>query len=94
MQQPDRVTTSVRAYSSGEPGRVVCNARDRYFLVGEPVAFGGAGEEIDPGEAFLSGVAACAVGMLEGLSRQANLPLQRVEVWAEVTVDLAAPPSA
>jgi len=68
----------VRAYSTGTLGRAICNARTHHF-----VADDGGGEEVGAGELFLSGIAACAVNMVERLAKQGNVPLQWMDVGVE-----------
>ena len=82
MEERVRIT-SVRSYSSGTSGRALCNARNHHFVVDDYSYNGGPGEEIGAGEAFLSGIAACAVNMLERLARDSHVPLK----WTDVTVD-------
>lgn len=67
-----------RTYSTGTTGRAICNVRTHHF-----VADDGGGEEVGAGEFFLSGIAACAVNMVERLARQASIPLQ----WMDVSVE-------
>ena len=68
----------VRSYSTGTHGRAICNARTHHF-----VADDAGGEEVGAGELFLSGVAACAVNMVERLAKEQQIPLQ----WMDVTVE-------
>ena len=85
-------TTTVRSYSSGTPGRALCNARNHHFVVDDYDYNGGPGEEIGAGEAFLSGVSACAVNMLERLARESEIPLKWTDVTVEATRDSGATP--
>ena len=89
----DRIrTTRVRSYSSGTPGRALCNARNHHFVVDDYLYNGGPEEEIGAGEAFLSGIAACAVNMLERLARESQMPLTWTDVAVEASRDTEAPP--
>jgi uncharacterized OsmC-like protein len=72
----------VRGYSSGTPGRAICNARNHHF-----VADDAGGEELGAGEFFLSGIAACAVNMVERLARGDKIPLQWMDVGIEAYRD-------
>ena len=49
----------VHSYSTGTPGRAICNARTHHW-----VADGSGGEMVGAGELFLSGISACAVNMV------------------------------
>jgi len=91
MQQSVR-TTTVRSYSSGTPGRALCNARNHHWVVDDYDYNGGPGEEVGAGEAFLSGITACAVNMLERLAREGGMPLKWTDVTAEASRDSHAPP--
>ena len=82
----------VRSYSSGTPGRALCQVNNHHFVVDDAAYNGGPGEEIGAGDAFLSGISACAVNMLERLARQAQMPLRWTDVTVEATTDLEAAP--
>ena len=86
MEERFRITT-VRSYSSGTPGRALCNARNHHFVVDDYAFNGGPGEEIGAGEAFLSGISACAVNMLERLATESQMPLKWTDVTVEATRD-------
>lgn len=55
----------VRATSTDVLGRVLCSAREHHFVIDGPVANGAPGEELTPAEAFLAGIAACAVELIQ-----------------------------
>ena len=93
MAQEQTATTRVRSYSSGTRGRILCNARNQHFVVDESRRVGGPGEAIDPIEAFLSGISACAVGMVERLANESQLPLRGADVRVEATRDAGTPPA-
>jgi len=84
--------TRVRSYSSGTQGRALCQARNHHFVVDDYAYNGGPGDEIGAGEAFLSGITACAVNMLERLARDSQVPLKWTDVTIEATRDSQAPP--
>jgi uncharacterized OsmC-like protein len=86
------VITKVRSYSSGTRGRALCNARNHHFVVDDYASNGGPGEELGAGEAFLSGITACAVNMLERLARESQMPLGWTDVTVEGTRDTEADP--
>ena len=82
-----KLAYKVRTYSSGTAGRAICNARHHHFIADD-----GGGEEVGAGELFLSGIAACAVNMVERLARQGNIPLQWMDVEVESHRDADKPP--
>jgi organic hydroperoxide reductase OsmC/OhrA len=51
-------------------GRVACSARHHSFLIDGPVQNGCPGEELTPPEAFLAGIAACSVELIQVIGRQ------------------------
>jgi uncharacterized OsmC-like protein len=63
-------TYSVSARSTRVFGRVACTARHHDFLIDGPVQNGCPGEELTPPEAFLAGVAACGVELIQVLGKQ------------------------
>ncbi len=63
--------------STGNRGRAICSARNHHF-----VADDAHGEEIGAGELFFSGIAACAVNMVERFATADQIPLE----WMEVKV--------
>jgi len=81
----------VRAVSSGTFGRVLCSARQQHFVVDGPVQNGCPGEALTPPEAFLAGVAACGVELIEVFARRDGVPLRRVETTIAATLDRSKP---
>ncbi len=67
----------VHSDSSGTLGRALVNARTHHW-----VADGGGGEAVGAGELFLSGIAACAVNMVEGIAHTEKIALD----WMDVSV--------
>ena len=61
---------SVAAQSTDTFGRVLCSARQHHFIIDGPEQNGCPGEELTPPEAFLAGVAACGVELIQVLGRQ------------------------
>ena len=85
-------TTEVRRFavgaaSSGLFGRVLCSARNHHFVVDGPVQNGCPGEALTPPEVFLSSIAACGVELVEVFARQDGIPLRRVVVAGNATLD-------
>ncbi len=80
-----------RARSTHTLGRVLVSARDQHLIVDGPLQNGCPGEAITPAELFLSGVAACGVGLIGVLARQQNVPLASVKAAIDATQDPNAP---
>jgi uncharacterized OsmC-like protein len=78
---------SVSAQSTPTFGRVLCSARTHHFIIDGPVANGCPGEELTPPEAFLSGVAACGVELLQVIAREQSVSLGDVGVRIAAHVD-------
>ena len=85
-------TANVRQYaaearSTDTFGRVLCSARTVHFIVDGPVQNGCPGEALTPPEAFLSGVAACGIELVQVIARELGLPVPVARVKIEGTVD-------
>lgn len=78
---------AVAARSTDVFGRVECNARHHTFLIDGPVQNGCPGEELTPPEAFLAGVAACGVELIQVIGRQRGhegVGVQaRIDAWLD-----------
>ncbi len=68
----------VRSYSTGTLGRAICNARTHHW-----VADNSGGDAVGAGELFLSGIAACAVNMVERIAHDDQVTLE----WMDVNVE-------
>jgi len=77
----------VRARSTDIFGRVLCSARNHHFVIDGPVQNGCPGEEVTPPEAYLAGVAACAVELLHVIAKADGVPLGGVAATLNATVD-------
>lgn len=77
------LVTSVRSQGSSVPGRSLNAARSNHFVIDEPAYNGGPGEALTPAEAFLSGVSACGVLLIEAFARKEGIPLRSVMVQIE-----------
>ena len=77
----------IRARSTDVFGRVMCSARDHHFIVDGPVQNGCPGEEVTPPELFLSAVAACGVELVHVIARDQSVPVTRVGLVVNGTVD-------
>jgi len=75
------------AQSTDTFGRVLCTARDQHFVIDGPVQNGCPGEAVTPPEAFLTGVAACGIELLQVIARELSLPIPSARVHIEGTVD-------
>jgi uncharacterized OsmC-like protein len=82
---------AVDARSTPIFGRVLCSARTHHFIIDGPVANGCPGEEITPPEAFLSGVAACGVELVQVIAREQSVPVGDVAVRIQAVVDRSRP---
>ena len=75
--------TTVHSRTSGVPGRSLNAARGHHFVIDGSAASGGPAEEITPGEAFLSGISACGVLLVETRAAETGVPLRVAEAWIE-----------
>jgi uncharacterized OsmC-like protein len=91
MTTADIRTYEAEARTTDTFGRVLCTIRNHHFIVDRPVQNGCPGEEKTPGELFLSGVACCAVELIEVLSRQEGIPLRRVQASISGVMDRSNP---
>jgi len=91
MPQPDIREYEVDARSTDTFGRVMCNARNHYFVVDGPLQNDCPGEEITPSELFLSAVAACGVELLQVIARSQNVPLASAKVHVHGMMDRSNP---
>ena len=70
---------SIRSSSSGKIGRALNQIRNHHIVIDSPSV----GEEITSGEAFLLGVSACGVTLVEGAARDLGIPVQHTDVTIE-----------
>jgi uncharacterized OsmC-like protein len=82
---------SAEAHSSDVFGRVICRAREHHFVIDGPTWNGCPGEALTPGEAFLAGVAACGVELVEVIAREDGAEVGKVEVSIHGVVDRERP---
>ena len=83
MSDDELVINQVRSASTPTPGRAVNQVRNHQLVIDEPTHLGGPGEQITPAEAFLAGVSACGVLLVQGRARDTGVRLDRVEVSIE-----------
>jgi uncharacterized OsmC-like protein len=79
----DLLVTAVHSRTSGVHGRSLNDARGHHFVIDGSAASGGPAEEITPGEAFLSGISACGVLLVESRAAATGVPLRVAEAWIE-----------
>lgn len=90
-------TASIRRYEANARttdvfGRVLCNARDHYFISDGPVWNGCPGEATTPGELFMAAVAACGAELIEVIARDLGIVgLRSVRVAIVGELDPAQP---
>ena len=84
-------TYAAEARSTETFGRVLCSARNHHFVIDGPVQNGCPGEALTPPEAFLSGIAACGVELVQVIARELGLPVPVARVHIEATVDRSNP---
>jgi uncharacterized OsmC-like protein len=80
-----------QARSTDTFGRVLCSARQQHFVIDGPVWNGCPGEALTPGEAFLAGVAACGVELVEVIAAEDGVEVGKVEVSIHGVVDREHP---
>ncbi|MEO6796394.1 MAG: OsmC family protein [Candidatus Dormibacter sp.] len=83
MPENEFVINTVRSRTTATPGRSISEVRDNELVIDEPTHLGGPGERMTPAEAFLSGVAACGVLLVEGRARATGIQLAGVEATIE-----------
>jgi len=79
MADNELVINTVRSETTSMPGRSISHVRGQELVIDEPTHLGGPGEKITPAEAFLSGIAACGVLLVQGRARDTGVALERVE---------------
>lgn len=84
------LTGGVKTYSTGIHGRHIVSARQNHFIFDDTAGHGGPGEAVNALELFLAGITGCATMMVERLAKAEKLPLKRVEVTMDATIDTEA----
>ena len=80
-----------QAASTDTFGRVLASARNHHFVVDGPVQNGCPGEAVTPAELFLAGVASCGVELVGVLAKSESIPLSRIAVDIQGTMDRSQP---
>src|SRR5437588_10450942 len=83
MSADELVVNRVHSASTATPGRALNQVRTHQLVIDEPTHLGGPGEQITPAEAFLAGVSACGVLLVQGRARETSVRLDRVEATIE-----------
>jgi uncharacterized OsmC-like protein len=83
MESEELVVNRVHSTSTSTPGRAVNQVRNHQLVIDEPTHLGGPGEQITPAEAFLAGVSACGVLLVQGRARDTGVRLDKVEATIE-----------
>ena len=83
MAGDELVVNQVHSSSTATPGRALNQVRTHQLVIDEPTHLGGPGEQITPAEAFLAGVSACSVLLVQGRARDSGVRLDRVEATIE-----------
>jgi|SRR5271169_4604392 len=91
MADSDIRRYEARATSSDIFGRVLCSVRNHHFVIDGPEQNGCPGEEITPGELFLSAVASCGVELIQVLAKSEGVPLQGIQVDIHGLMDRSKP---
>jgi uncharacterized OsmC-like protein len=91
MTDQDVREYGARASSTDIFGRVLCSVRNHHMIVDGPEQNGCPGEEVNPGELFLSAVACCGVELIEVIAKSTKIPLRAIEVNIEGVVDRSNP---
>jgi uncharacterized OsmC-like protein len=91
MDAPNVRQYEVEARSTDTFGRVLCSARTNHFIVDGPVQNGCPGEAMTPPEAFLAGVAACGIELLQVIGRELGIVVHSAQLHIEGIVDRSRP---
>jgi uncharacterized OsmC-like protein len=91
MAQSDIRRYDARAASTEVFGRVICSVRNHHYVIDGPEPNGCPGEEVTPGELFLSAVASCGVELVQVIAKAEGVPLQSVQVDISGMMDRSKP---
>jgi uncharacterized OsmC-like protein len=91
MADSDIRRYEARAASTDTFGRVMCRVRNHHYVIDGPEQNGCPGEEVTPGELFLSAVASCGVELIEVLAKSDGIPLQGIQVEINGMMDRSKP---
>ena len=91
MVDSDISKYEARAAATDVFGRVLCSVREHHYVIDGPAQNGCPGEEVTPGELFLSAVAACGVELVEVIAKADGVPLQGVKADITGIMDRSKP---
>jgi len=91
MAQADLRQYEAQAASTETFGRVLCSVRNHHYVIDGPEQNGCPGEEVTPGELFLSAVASCGVELVQVLAKSEKIPLQGITVEITGVMDRSNP---
>jgi uncharacterized OsmC-like protein len=91
VTQGDLREYRAKAHSTDVFGRVLCNAREQHFVIDGPIWNGCPGEALTPGEAFLAGIAACGVELIQVIAAADELAIGTIAVSIHGIVDREHP---
>ena len=83
MSNEELVVNRVHSASTAMPGRSINQIREHEVVIDEPTHLSGPGEQITPADAFVAGVAACGVLLVQGRARATNVRLEAIDVDLE-----------
>jgi uncharacterized OsmC-like protein len=69
----------------------MCSVRDHHYIIDGPVQNQCPGEEVTPGEMFLSAVASCGVELVQVIAKEDGVTVGRVAVDIHGVVDRGNP---
>ena len=91
MADSDIRRYQARATCTDVFGRVLCSVRNHHFVIDGPVHNGCPGEEVTPGELFLSAVACCGVELIQVLAKTEGTPLRGIQAEIDGIMDRSKP---
>ena len=91
MSDPNIRDFSVAAKSTDVFGRVLLNCREQHYVIDGPVQNGCPGEAVTPVEAFLSGIAACGVELLQVIGKDKEIQPRAIRAGVRGIIDRSNP---
>src|SRR6516162_11471818 len=80
-----------KAASTDVFGRVMCTVRNHHYVIDGPEQNGCPGEEVTPGELFLSAVASCGVELVQVIAQSEGIPVKGIAVDIKGVMDRSNP---
>jgi uncharacterized OsmC-like protein len=75
------IENKVHSYTGSQASRCLNAVRDHVFPIDAPAHHGGAPEALTPADAFLAGISACGVLLVEQAANQRAVHLGKVDVY-------------